>query len=93
MNRARHNQSERLFMLLADRAVFGLDPERERELARLAAMFPHIDADCLDRLAAALVVANIKSRLEPLPARLRHLVRHRVCALTAPKWPAQSPGR
>ncbi len=93
MSRARHQQSERLFTLLAERAVFGLDSERERELARLAAMCPHIDTDCLDRLAAALVLANLRSRLEPLPARLRHLVRHRVCALTVPKRPVRAPGR
>ncbi|MCL4194418.1 MAG: hypothetical protein KJZ87_21970 [Thermoguttaceae bacterium] len=92
MNRARHQRLERLFMLLADRAVFGLDREEEQDLAELAADFPCIDTDCLDWLAAALALANLESRLEPLPAHLRHLVRHRVCTLTAPKWPAQAPG-
>lgn len=92
MNRARHQRLERLFTLLAERAVFGLDREGEQDLAELAATLPHIDTDCLDRLAAALVLANLGSRLEPLSARLRQLVRHRVWELTAPKWPAQAPG-
>jgi hypothetical protein len=47
---------QRLLELLADRAVFGLEPAEEQELAALLAAHPNRDPDALDRLAAAVAI-------------------------------------
>ena len=49
---------QRLLDLLADRAVFGLEPAEEHELAALLAAHPNRDPDALDRLAAAVAVTT-----------------------------------
>ena len=49
---------QRLLDLLADRAVFGLEPAEEQELAALLAAHPNRDPDALDRLAAAVAVTT-----------------------------------
>ena len=49
---------QRLLDLLADRAVFGLKPAEEQELAALLAAHPNRDPDALDRLAAAVAVTT-----------------------------------
>ncbi|MFM9194672.1 MAG: anti-sigma factor domain-containing protein [Planctomycetia bacterium] len=69
-----HAQSpagQRVIDLLADRAVFGLEPAEERELERLLAAHPLRDPDALDRLAAAVAVAASLPGAVQLPAGLR----------------------
>lgn len=65
---------KRLAALLADRAVFGLDDARQRELDRLAAASPGADLECFDRVAAAVALLGVSGRLEPMPASLRRAV-------------------
>lgn len=60
---------ERLHDLLATRAVEGLDAEEQRELAEFETRYPGLDAEALDRAAAAVALAGL--RVEPLPASLR----------------------
>lgn len=61
---------QRLIELLAERAVFGLDDERSRELEALLDAHPEWDNDSFD-LAAAAVDEAFQQQAEPLPARLR----------------------
>lgn len=65
---------DRLEELLADRALQGLSPEEERELAELLSKSPDVDADAFDRAAAAIDLALGEQRFEPLPARLKSRV-------------------
>jgi anti-sigma-K factor RskA len=65
---------ERLHDLLADRAAFGLSADETRELDRLLAQHPDVDADQFDRLAAALDVGLQPAAREPLPAGLRERI-------------------
>jgi hypothetical protein len=60
---------------LAERAVFGLDPAEGKACAELASLFPEIDLECMDRLAAAVVLGSMGDRSESLPARLRPTIR------------------
>lgn len=62
---------ERLLELLADRAVFGLEAAEEAELAGLLRDHPGIDAEGLDRVAAAVAVATSGAAPAALPAGLR----------------------
>jgi len=62
---------ERLLELLADRAVFGLEAVEEAELAGLLRDHPGIDAEDLDRIAAAVAVATGGPASAALPAGLR----------------------
>ncbi len=68
--------SDRLMDLLADRAVLGLSPQDEAELASLLRDVPGLDAECMDRAAAAADVA-LTARSTPssnagsMPATLR----------------------
>ncbi len=61
--------------LWADRAVFGLDPDEERELARLeGAAGGSVDpreAESLELAAASVALLLASRRIEPLPAALR----------------------
>lgn len=61
--------------LWADRAVFGLDPDEERELARLdSAAGGSVDpreAESLELAAASIAFLWASRRIEPLPAALR----------------------
>jgi hypothetical protein len=78
-------EQQRLLELLADRSIFGIDAEEERELDALLLAHPACDSDGLDRLAAAVSVATSPSESGDLPtavrARLRdgaaRFVRHR----------------
>ncbi|MGD9387872.1 MAG: anti-sigma factor [Gammaproteobacteria bacterium] len=60
---------ERLHELLAMRAVEGLDPSEQQELAELEARYPGLDTDALDRVAASLALCGLPA--EPLPASVR----------------------
>lgn len=75
MNSSWDLRRNRLFGLLAERAVFGLSGSEQQELARLSAEFPDVDCDCMDRVAAEVVLAGTKAGFEPLPARVRQALR------------------
>lgn len=62
---------ERLLELLADRAVFGLEPAEEAELAGLLRDHPAADVESLDRVAASVAVAVGGALPAALPAGLR----------------------
>jgi len=66
---ARIPEDERLGDLLATRAIDGLSEEEQEELQELAARFPEMDPDELDRVAASLAISGL--RIEPMPASLR----------------------
>ncbi len=61
--------------LWADRAVFGLDPDEERELARLeggaGGSVDSAEADALELAAATVALLHAARRVEPLPPALR----------------------
>ncbi len=62
---------ERLFELLADRAMFGLNAEEQAELQKLENEFPELAGDIsFDRAAASLQIAAL-GEVEPVPASLR----------------------
>jgi hypothetical protein len=62
---------QRLLDLLADRAVFGLEPAEEQELEALLAAHPTRDADALDQLAAAVAVAAATATAVSVPTTLK----------------------
>jgi hypothetical protein len=66
---ARLPENDHLCDLLAMRAIEGLSPAEQDELNDLAANYPDLDPDELDRVAASLAVSGL--RLEPMPAALR----------------------
>ena len=74
---------DRLLELLADRATEGLAPEQARELDRLLAEPPEVDADALDLAAAALDNA-IGGRIAPAPAAVQARL-----AAAAEQWVGQ----
>jgi len=65
-----NGREERLWDLLADRAVAGLNESEAQELEQLLAEFPEVDADALDRVAAEMDLALAPVASEPLPAAL-----------------------
>ena len=65
----------RLLDLLAERAVFGLSGMEQREVATLLTEFPDVDCDCMDRVAAEVVLAGTTVGLEPPPTRVRESLR------------------
>lgn len=75
MSRAPHSNRRRLVALLADRAVFGLDPARQRELERLASASVLADLESLDRVAAMVALSGLADRIEPMPDCLRQTLR------------------
>jgi hypothetical protein len=75
MSRSWDYQRKRLLSLLAERAVFGLEDSKQRELTNLMAALPDFDAECMDRAAAAVVLAGSAADLEPLPTRVRLAIR------------------
>jgi len=66
---ARLPENDRLCDLLATRATEGLSPAEQEELNDLAANYPNLDPDELDRVAASLAVLGLS--IEPMPATLR----------------------
>ncbi len=82
---------ERLFELLADRAVFGLEAAEEAELAGLLRDHPGTDVESLDRVAAAVAVATGRAAPVALPAGLRARLEAGLRRPAEP--PAARPGR
>lgn len=65
---------ERLFDLLADRALEGLSPEQEAELACLLIEHPDVNPLSLDLAAAVLYQSSPDFEEEPLPAPLARMI-------------------
>lgn len=63
-------EEDRLFDLMRDRAVHGLDDDGMRELNRLAAVHQDLDVECYDRAAAALDIVFADRRCAPMPKEL-----------------------
>ena len=61
---------ERILLLLADQAAFGLSAYEQEELSTLLARVPKFDQDCMQRLAATVHLACVGTELEPLPASI-----------------------
>ena len=64
---------QRLLELLADRAVFGLEPKETQELRQLLQRVPDFDTECMERVAAAVQLAC--APVEPMPAAVRDRIR------------------
>lgn len=64
-------QLERCFELLADREGGPLSVEEQAELDRLLALHPEVDAESMERAAAAAALAMATDEMTPLPAGLR----------------------
>ena len=67
---------DRILLLLADQAAFGLSIDEQEELGALLAVVPEFDQDCMERMAATVRLASVGKKLEPLPAAIQQ----RVCA-------------
>ncbi len=67
-------QQERLLDLLADRALVGLSPPEEAELAQLLVQFPDADRVGRELEDAAAAVALASVTVEPMPAKLLAVV-------------------
>ena len=81
-------EEERLFDLMRERAVHGLEDDAMRELNRLAALHPDVDLDCYDRTAAALDLGFGGLRVERMPAELARRV-----AASAPRASSPAAGK
>jgi hypothetical protein len=66
---ARIPDDDRIFDLLATRAVEGLAPAEQAELAQLVELRPDVDTEAFDRVAASIALAGL--RIEPMPDALR----------------------
>jgi hypothetical protein len=75
---------DRLLELLADRATQGLSDQESRELDALLAQHPDVDADVMDRAAAAVDLA-FAADTAPMP----EAVRKRVAAQIPREFPGQ----
>ncbi len=64
-------EEDRLFDLMRDRAVHGLDDDGMRELNRLAVLHQDIDVECYDRAVASLEIAFANRRCEAIPEDLK----------------------
>jgi hypothetical protein len=60
---------QRLLELLADRALFGLEPREAQELRQLLQKVPDFDTECMERVAATVQLAC--APIEPMPAAVR----------------------
>ena len=61
---------ERLFELLADRAIFGLNEEEQAELKKLELEHPHLKDDFSFEVAAAALQISHTAEAEPVPESL-----------------------
>ena len=73
MSYPRQDTERRLMALLADRAVFGLEPEEEEEICQLLEKIPDFDTECMERAAATVQLA--RAQVEPMPAAVRDRIR------------------
>ncbi len=64
-------EEDRLFDLMRDRAVHGLDDDGMRELNRLALLHQDIDVECYDRATAALEIVYADRRCTAMPEGLK----------------------
>jgi hypothetical protein len=60
---------QRLLELLADRALFGLEPREAQELRQLLQKDPDFDTECMERVASTVQLAC--APIEPMPAAVR----------------------
>src|SRR5690606_8519017 len=60
-------EEDRLFDLMRERAVHGLDDDEMRELNSLAARHQDVDVECYDRAAAALDIVYSDRRCARIP--------------------------
>jgi hypothetical protein len=65
------HEDERMLQLLADRATEGLDRAEAAALEARLVMNPGVDADALDRTAAAILLTDVSLREGGLPPSLR----------------------
>lgn len=82
MMRRNASDDRRLRVLLAQRAVFGLDDSEQRELSSLLKRHPQEDAEAFERVAADFYLAAQSGPYEPLPAHVAQRIRE--------SWPLQS---
>jgi hypothetical protein len=73
MNDPWQSTERRILELLADRAVFGLEPKDEQELRQLLEKNPDFDTECMERAAATVQLAL--APVEPMPAAVRERIR------------------
>lgn len=67
-------EEDRLFDLMRERAVHGLDDGDARELERLAERHADVDLECYDRAAAALDIVFADRRCAALPEGLKRRI-------------------
>ena len=65
------SHKERLAELVLERALRGLSPEQDTEMRGVSALTGMRDDGSFERAASAVVLANLKLPLEPMPAHLR----------------------
>jgi len=91
-NRLRHiplrhipaNETEQqLFELMYERAMTGLDDERQAEYERRAAQHPDLDVDCYERAAAAIWLHHSDGQCQTMPQALKSRIA--ASALTRPE--------
>jgi len=75
MSHAWKTTEQRLLELLADRAVFGLEPKAAKELRQLLREVPDFDTECMERAAATVQLAC--APIEPMPDAVRDRIRTR----------------
>ena len=68
---------ERILEMLADEAAFGLSAGEQEKLTEFLPTIPDFDRDCMQRIAAAVQLASVGTKLEPLPASLHQKIRAR----------------
>jgi len=67
-------EEDRLFDLMRERAVHGLDDDEMRELNSLAAKHQDVDVECYDRAAAALDIVYSDRRCARIPEDLKRRI-------------------
>ncbi len=73
-DRPRSPEEDRLFDLMRERAVYGLDDADSREFDRLTRTHDDVDVDCYDRTAAALDILFAERRAAPMPEHLKRRI-------------------
>jgi len=78
---------ERLLELLCDRALTGLSPAEESELATLSSEYPGTSTTTLDLVASSVDLALLRGRLEPMPASLAQKIENAASTVTPLRRP------